>query len=197
MLAVCLSASSITPAFAQEGKGAKLEGVEKEKPRKEEQAPGGNGQELVSKIVKLIVNIRTQRLYGLNYLDEVVLECPVSTGRRGYPTPTGNYKIRLKARSAYSKKYTAWMFYWQAFSPDGGYGLHSLAGRSYLRRLGHPASHGCIRLSHEDAHYLYQVLDVGTPLRVVDEDVELKKFSIDEVEIQPLVEPKSAAEVHF
>jgi len=197
MLATCLLALASTPAYAQEGKNAKLSGVEREAPKDEEPEQSPEGEPLLSRIVKLIVNIKTQRLYGLNYLDEVVLECPVSTGRRGYPTPTGEYRIRLKARSAYSKKYTAWMFDWQAFSPDGGYGLHSLAGRSYLRHLGHPASHGCIRLSHEDAHYLYKMIYVGTPLRVVDEDLELKKFSIDEVKIEPLAEPKSAADVHF
>jgi len=96
----------------------------------------------------------------------------VSTGTWGHRTPTGNFQVRNQALRAYSEKYDAWMLHWMAITPNGAYGMHSLQGTSYLRRLGSVASHGCIRLSHEDAEWLYGWVESGTPVQIVDDFLE-------------------------
>ena len=75
----------------------------------------------------------------------------VSTARRGYRTPTGTYKPKWLARMHYSKKYHhspmphSIFFY-------GGYAIH---GTYAIKRLGHPASHGCVRLLPKHAATLF------------------------------------------
>jgi lipoprotein-anchoring transpeptidase ErfK/SrfK len=61
------------------------------------------------------------------------------------------------------------MPHWSAITADGQYGMHSLEGTSYLQYLGSVASHGCIRLSPEDATWLYDWVSIGTPVDIVDD----------------------------
>ena len=71
----------------------------------------------------------------------------ISSGKNG-STPIGLFKIQWKAINYYSKKYDAAMPFAVNFS-EAGYFFHqqSLPGR--------PASHGCIRLTMEDAKTLF------------------------------------------
>ena len=79
---------------------------------------------------------------------------PVSTGRRRYRTPTGVFRPRRLERSWYSRKYNnspmphSIFFY-------GGYAIH---GTDYVRQLGRPASHGCVRLSRRNAARLFRLV---------------------------------------
>lgn len=71
----------------------------------------------------------------------------VSTARRGYVTPVGNYRAYWASRHHRSRKYdNAPMPY--AIFFKGGYAVHATYD---LKRLGRPASHGCIRLHPENA----------------------------------------------
>src|SRR5215207_10264940 len=80
---------------------------------------------------------------------------PVSTGRSGYGTPSGTFHPQMMARRWYSKKYYnspmphSIFFYY-------GYAIH---GTTDLRRLGGPASHGCIRLHPSHAATLYALVE--------------------------------------
>lgn len=81
-------------------------------------------------------------------------EWPVSTGRKGYNTPTGNFQPYLLKPMHYSSKYE------NAPMPNsiffhGGYAIHATTA---VNSLGRPASHGCIRLSPRDAKWLYQLV---------------------------------------
>jgi len=91
---------------------------------------------------------------------------PCSPGRSGSSTPRGNFAIMAKALDAYSSIFHVEMFYWMAFSPDGYlFGIHALPvsyDGGYLRHLGRPASHGCIRLAPEVAKYLFNRVPLGT-----------------------------------
>ncbi|MCD6119440.1 L,D-transpeptidase [bacterium] len=118
-------------------------------------------------VSRIIINLYNQRLYALNPEGYVVFEYPCSTGKSGFGTPSGHFRIYSKAWSAYSKKYSATMTNWMAFTPNGGYGIHGLLGNSYYRRLGSPASHGCVRLTREGARELYGYVAIGTPVDVV------------------------------
>ena len=71
----------------------------------------------------------------------------VSTARRGYVTPTGSYRAYWASRHHRSRKYdNAPMPY--AIFFKGGYAVHATFD---TKRLGRPASHGCIRLHPDNA----------------------------------------------
>jgi lipoprotein-anchoring transpeptidase ErfK/SrfK len=92
---------------------------------------------------------------------------PVSTGVPGHRTPTGTYSVHNMSSRAYSNRYECWMLNWMAITGDGLFGMHALQGTSYLRHLGSVASHGCIRLSPENAEWLYGWVDIGTRVEIV------------------------------
>jgi lipoprotein-anchoring transpeptidase ErfK/SrfK len=75
----------------------------------------------------------------------------VSTARPGYRTPTGAWHAYLASLHHRSRKYdNAPMPY--AIFFNGGYAIHATYE---LKRLGRPASHGCIRLHPENAAIFY------------------------------------------
>jgi lipoprotein-anchoring transpeptidase ErfK/SrfK len=78
----------------------------------------------------------------------------VSTGRRGYRTPTGSYRPKWLARMHYSRKYNNSPMPHSIFF-RGGYAIH---GTNYIRNLGRPASHGCVRLHPRNAKTLFSLV---------------------------------------
>lgn len=82
----------------------------------------------------------------------------VSTARRGYVTPTGSYGPTRMHKMWYSRKYHMSPMPHSIFF-RGGYAIH---GTDAIKRLGAPASHGCVRLHPEHARMLYgMVKSVG------------------------------------
>ncbi|WP_026362932.1 L,D-transpeptidase [Methylopila sp. M107] len=79
---------------------------------------------------------------------------PVSTARRGYVTPTGQFRAQRTARMWYSRKYDMSPMPYSVFF-HGGYAIH---GTNYVRSLGRPASHGCIRLAPGNAAKFYALV---------------------------------------
>jgi lipoprotein-anchoring transpeptidase ErfK/SrfK len=75
----------------------------------------------------------------------------VSTARSGYYTPRGTYSPKWLARMHYSRKYDNSPMPHSVFF-KGGYAIH---GTNYVRNLGRPASHGCIRLAPGNAAALF------------------------------------------
>ncbi|MCA1833425.1 MAG: L,D-transpeptidase [Actinomycetota bacterium] len=99
-----------------------------------------------------------------------VMRLVISTGRPGYETPTGHYKVIFKNRNAWSTKWGVWMPW--AMNWHGNYFIHQLPhypsspvniGAS---TLGKPASHGCVRVNVGDAESLFHWTKVGTPVWV-------------------------------
>jgi lipoprotein-anchoring transpeptidase ErfK/SrfK len=115
----------------------------------------------------------------------------VATGKEGFSTPAGEYKILEKIVDKHSTLY-GWivdadgntviadadtrkhkpppggrfmhapMPYWMRMTWRG-IGMH--AGR--IPEPGEPASHGCIRLPEEFAPLLFDVVKIGTPVQVI------------------------------
>ena len=90
------------------------------------------------------------------FLDDVQLyEWPVSTGLSGYTTPSGTYTARSMNEIWYSRQWDdAPMPHAVFFTKDG----HAIHGTHEVKRLGKPASHGCVRLSPENAATLYALV---------------------------------------
>lgn len=79
---------------------------------------------------------------------------PVSTARRGYVTPKGKFRPIRTERMWYSRKYDMSPMPYSVFF-HGGYAIH---GTNYVRSLGRPASHGCIRLAPAHAATFYNLV---------------------------------------
>ena len=119
---------------------------------------------------------------------QVVTRTRVSTGREGYGTPIGKFRVMSKDADHRSSIYGDYvnhdgdivranvdvrktprprgshylgapMPYYLQFKP--GYGLHAghLPGR--------PASHGCVRLSYWKARQFYSASRIGTPVTIL------------------------------
>jgi lipoprotein-anchoring transpeptidase ErfK/SrfK len=78
----------------------------------------------------------------------------VSTGARGYRTPTGTWRPKWMSKMHYSRKYNNAPMPHSIFF-KGGYAVH---GTDAIRRLGRPASHGCIRLHPSNARKLFSLV---------------------------------------
>lgn len=88
----------------------------------------------------------------------VLYTWPVSTARSGYVTPRGQYKPTRMHKMWYSRKYDMSPMPYSIFF-RGGYAIH---GTNYVKQLGRPASHGCVRLHTANAARLYALVkEVG------------------------------------
>ncbi|MEO7222790.1 MAG: L,D-transpeptidase [Devosia sp.] len=79
----------------------------------------------------------------------------VSTGRKGYTTPTGNYRPIRMHKMWYSSKYENSPMPYSIFF-HGGYAIH---GTGDLKNLGQVASHGCVRLHPDNAEKLFNLVN--------------------------------------
>jgi len=81
---------------------------------------------------------------------------PVSTGRAGYSTPSGTYTATSMNEIWYSKQWdNSPMPHSIFFMKDG----HAIHGSYEVKNLGKPASHGCVRISPENAATLYALVE--------------------------------------
>lgn len=100
--------------------------------------------------VNIHIDISTQRMH-VSTDDGERYSWKVSTGRKGYNTPRGNFSPYLLKRMHYSRKYDNSPMPYSIFF-RGGYAIH---GTKSISRLGRPASHGCIRLAPRNARKLF------------------------------------------
>lgn len=115
---------------------------------------------------RIEVSLRSQRLTAFQN-GRAVMSFAISTGRPGYRTPTGRFRIRAKGTRWWSHKWRVWMPYAMNFYSN--YNLHSLPysrpGRLIgENELGRPRSHGCIRIGPQNARSLFSWAPVGTPV---------------------------------
>jgi lipoprotein-anchoring transpeptidase ErfK/SrfK len=118
----------------------------------------GSGSAHAANKVVARIDISDQRMEVL--VDgRPTFEWKVSTAGKGYVTPKGSFKpIRLE-KMWYSRKYDMSPMPHSVFF-HGGYAVHAT---NAVKRLGTPASHGCIRLAPEHASDFYQLVKVFGP----------------------------------
>lgn len=103
----------------------------------------------------LLVSIsKSQQRLSVSVNGEEAYRWPVSTGRRGYTTPSGTYRPTRLERHWYSRKYDWAPMPWSVFF-HRGYAVH---GTTEAANLGRPASHGCVRLRPDNASVLYSMV---------------------------------------
>jgi lipoprotein-anchoring transpeptidase ErfK/SrfK len=80
---------------------------------------------------------------------------PVSTGTRGYSTPSGTYTASSMNEIWYSKQWDNAPMPHAIFFTKKGHAIH---GTLDEKNLGNAASHGCVRLSRENAKTLFTLV---------------------------------------
>jgi lipoprotein-anchoring transpeptidase ErfK/SrfK len=105
---------------------------------------------LAHAMVRIDIDLSTQTMHvtagdGENYT------WPISSGRAGHLTPQGQFRPQRLYPIVYSAKYNNAPMPHSIFF-TGGYAIH---GTTAVGSLGHPASHGCVRLAPADAAILY------------------------------------------
>ncbi|MCX6865732.1 MAG: ankyrin repeat domain-containing protein [Verrucomicrobia bacterium] len=106
------------------------------------------------------VSLSEQRARLLDAENNEIFSTRISTGRRGFDTPTGEYVITNKHREWTSTLYHASMPYFQRLS-CGNFGLH----QGYVP--GYPASHGCIRVPADKAAKLFSLTRTGDRVTIL------------------------------
>ena len=128
----------------------------------------------------LKVSTKDQRVYAYSWNEKqgaytnLARTMVCSTGLASTPTPKGTYTaVGPVVRWGYFPKYDVWAQY--LYRIKGPYLFHSVlydeADESTVKwgsvnKLGSPASHGCIRLSVEDARWIYNNCPAGTTVTV-------------------------------
>jgi lipoprotein-anchoring transpeptidase ErfK/SrfK len=104
----------------------------------------------------------------------------VATGQSAYPTPLGRYEIVIKQRNPwwYPPAGSAWAEGAKPIPPGPGNPLGTrwmgisapyvgIHGTPDAASIGYSASHGCIRMLIPEVEWLFQRVDVGTPVFIV------------------------------
>jgi lipoprotein-anchoring transpeptidase ErfK/SrfK len=110
---------------------------------------------------QLVVSIEQQRVRAYEGR-QVVLDAPVSTGRRWTPTPVGNFQIDRKHPSRHMgdggltsnvNAYELVGVPWVSFFQSAGIAFH---GTFWHDNFGEPMSMGCVNMHTEDACWLFR-----------------------------------------
>jgi lipoprotein-anchoring transpeptidase ErfK/SrfK len=135
---------------------------------------------------RVVINLSDQRVSLVEH-GRITLVSPICSGKHGWSTPTGNFKIFNKDVDHRSRSFglvvdaygrvvnanatpsspvprdghyqAAPMPYFMEFSP--AIGMHA----GYLP--GYPASHGCVRMPRDMAVLFFERVQVGTPVTVI------------------------------
>jgi lipoprotein-anchoring transpeptidase ErfK/SrfK len=108
---------------------------------------------------QILINIDKSRQEMTVFVDGVEqYTWPVSTGRPGYSTPSGTYTPTSMNEVWYSKQWdNSPMPHSIFFMKDG----HAIHGTHEVKNLGKPVSHGCVRISPENAVTLYALVETN------------------------------------
>ena len=103
-------------------------------------------------------SMRVRSDSGANYV------WPISSGRAGHATPRGVFRPRALYAMVHSAKYNNAPMPHSIFF----YGQYAIHGTNAVGALGHPASHGCVRLSPADAAALFAMVSrEGAVIRIL------------------------------
>ncbi len=139
--------------------------------------------------VRVVVSLSKQRAY-LMLANEVVIDSPISSGKRGHTSPSGHFTVLEKDPNHHSSIYGDFVDHSGRVvragvsaridaAPSGTH-FEGAAMRWFMRLTGdgvgmhvgflpgYAASHGCIRMPSDGAKLFYDRVKVGTPVDVGD-----------------------------
>jgi peptidoglycan hydrolase-like protein with peptidoglycan-binding domain len=92
--------------------------------------------------------------------NQVVRAIHVSSGKPSTPTPTGDYRVYEKIARWWSVPFREWLLWASPF--NGGIAFHEFPDVPV-----YAASHGCVRMPHAVAQWMYDFNLVGMPVKVI------------------------------
>jgi len=112
------------------------------------------GSVLAAQSILISINKNSQKMTVM--VDgEKTYVWPVSTGGRGYTTPSGTYTPFRMEATHFSKEWDDSPMPHSIFFTGEGHAIH---GSYHTKRLGTAVSHGCVRLAPENAATLYALV---------------------------------------
>ncbi|MBU0455762.1 MAG: L,D-transpeptidase family protein [Pseudomonadota bacterium] len=140
----------------------------------------------------IVINLPEMRLYYYPPEKNTVITEPISIGRAGWETPLIETKVVEKVKDPYwVVPNSIWDYSAQkgiflprvvAPGPDNPLGHYALRlgdwsilihGTNQPFHIGKRISSGCIRMYPEDIAYLYENIDVATPVSIVDQPYKI------------------------
>jgi hypothetical protein len=118
------------------------------------------------------VDLTTQRMNAV-VGKRVVYTATISSGKKGWETPTGTYHImyRVENETMTSESIGAEEYYrlenvlYTQYFTDEGHALHYSWWKT-SQSFGTPSSHGCVSETLKDAEYFWNFADVGTRVTI-------------------------------
>ena len=134
----------------------------------------------------IVINVAELRLYFFFLNGSEVVTFPIAIGDSNTPTPTGLFQISTKLENpswtippSLRYKHGSGVVppgpdnplgaYWMGLG-DTRYGIH---GSNTPWSIGRLVTNGCIRLYPEDIAWLFQRVDIGTPVKIIYEPVKI------------------------
>ncbi len=139
--------------------------------------------------VHVVVSLSKQRAY-LMLNQQIVIDSPISSGKRGHSSPSGHFSVLEKDPNHHSNIYGDFVdrsgrivragVSAKIDSAPSGTHFEGAAMKWFMRLTGegvgmhigilpgYPASHGCIRMPPDGAKLFYDRVKVGTPVDVGD-----------------------------
>lgn len=129
----------------------------------------------VETTVRLVLKRSERRVY-IYRGDEQVGSYPVAVGKSGWETPLGTWQVNnMQKDPAWEHPFTGeivppgpdnplgerWIGFW-----TNGRSFIGFHGTPTRESVGRAASHGCVRMFNEDIRELYNIVELGTPVRV-------------------------------
>lgn len=130
------------------------------------------------RIASVVVDLDTQTAFVYARSRRLITSIPVSTGLWD-STPTGSFRVFSKSAQTFytpsPDEKMRWMVRFTKGRQGGNIGFHGIPYRvteqgevPFPTPIGRaPSSHGCVRMRVPDAKWLFDNIDVGTPVRVV------------------------------
>jgi len=146
----------------------------------------GPAPSLSAQQTSVLINLTQQTAY-LYQSGRVTLISPIASGKEGWGTPTGRFRVLRKDLNHVSGDFGLVVdSYGRIVNPNATPGSRVPAGCHYMpapmpyymqfgRYLGmhagflpgYPASHGCVRMPHDLAAEFFARVQVGTPVEVI------------------------------
>ena len=127
--------------------------------------------------LNVLINLTECKLY-LKSVDNIIKRYSVCVGKKETPTPTGSYNVTEKEVDPtwFSTADTGGKgeipggdprnelgSRWIGFKPS--YGVH---GTIFPESIGKAESHGCVRMNNRDVMEFYDLVAVGTPVKIIN-----------------------------
>ena len=136
-----------------------------------------HGGETVQGLVNVVMDKEAQLYFDGTKLERTFR---VATGQSSYPTPVGSFEIVTMQRHPwwYPPQGSAWAAGKQPVPPGPGNPLGTrwmgisapyvgIHGTPDAASIGYSASHGCVRMLIPQVEWLFEQVDVGTPVFIV------------------------------